>query len=63
MVMGLKNKLLNIAKKRKLNDKEIKLLLESIKDPWEEARGILKLKKKTLSPLKYQRKVRSEWKR
>ncbi len=63
MATELKDKILNLAKKRKLKDEELKFLLETIKDPWEEARGVLKKKKKALSPMKYQKKIRSEWQR
>ena len=63
MATELKDKILSIAKRRKLKDEELRFLLETIKDPWEEARGILKKKKEALSPVKYQKKIRSEWQR
>jgi len=61
MSVQLTEKLNKLLKEKKLSIDELKGLLTTINDPWEEIRGILKNKK--INPLKYQRKMRREWER
>lgn len=59
MAMLLKEKINNLVKKKGINIEELKELLITLSDPWEDVRGILKHKK--IDALKYQKKIRREW--
>lgn len=50
-----------LLKEKKISIGQLKDLLTTINDPWEEAKGILKNKK--IDSLKYQKKIRREWER
>jgi hypothetical protein len=58
----IKEKLDKLAKRegwKKTILKELRALVEETRDPWIEVRGLLK--RKTLHPLRTQRKLRREW--
>lgn len=61
MAIQLEEKLNKLLKEKRLSIDELKKLLTTLGDPWEEIRGILKNKK--IDALKYQRKIRREWER
>lgn len=61
MNVRLKEKLNNLVKEKKLTPQELNELSIASRDPWEEARGLLKGKK--ISPVKEQKKMRQQWER
>ncbi len=61
MNVKLKEKLNNLVKEKRLTPQELKELAVASRDPWEEARGMLKGKK--IPPVKYQKNIRQQWER